>query len=89
MDRPTLPYWVCHKTVHAAKIVLITSPSASGGVFLHLEGIHEPLEVSKDWDKRYMPSVGGYYVQYADGYASYSPQKAFEEGYTRTEEPPR
>lgn len=27
--------------------------------------------------------VGGYYVQYDDGYLSFSPAKAFEEGYTR------
>ena len=29
------------------------------------------------------PHVGGYYVLYEDGYESFSPAKAFEEGYTR------
>ena len=32
---------------------------------------------------RLAPRVGGYYVVYADGYASFSPSKAFEDGYTR------
>jgi len=26
--------------------------------------------------------IGGYYVRYADGYESWSPAEAFEEGYT-------
>ena len=29
------------------------------------------------------PRVGGYYVVYADGYKSFSPATAFEEGYTK------
>lgn len=32
--------------------------------------------------------IGGYYVLYADGYASYSPAKAFEEGYTEIVDSP-
>ena len=32
---------------------------------------------------RYMPKPGDYFVVYDDGYESYSPAKAFEEGYTR------
>jgi len=33
--------------------------------------------------RQHRPEVGGYYVVYKDGYKSYSPAKAFEEGYTR------
>jgi hypothetical protein len=29
------------------------------------------------------PQPGGYFVVYKDGYKSFSPAKAFEEGYTR------
>jgi hypothetical protein len=29
------------------------------------------------------PQVGGYFVEYEDGYESFSPAKAFEGGYTR------
>jgi len=32
---------------------------------------------------KHKPEVGGYYVVYADGYKSFSPAQAFEEGYTR------
>lgn len=32
---------------------------------------------------KHKPSVGGYYVVYADGYTSFSPADAFENGYTR------
>jgi hypothetical protein len=32
---------------------------------------------------KHKPVVGGYYVVYADGYESFSPAQAFEEGYTR------
>ena len=28
-----------------------------------------------------MPVIGDYFVRYADGYESWSPRKAFEEGY--------
>ena len=35
---------------------------------------------------RYVPVPGDYYVVYDDGYKSVSPQKAFEEGYTRVGE---
>jgi hypothetical protein len=30
---------------------------------------------------KHKPQVGGYYVLYKDGYASFSPASAFEEGY--------
>jgi hypothetical protein len=29
------------------------------------------------------PRPGGYFVEYADGYRSFSPAEAFEAGYTR------
>ena len=37
----------------------------------------------KDGPNASEPLVGGYYVRYADGYESWSPAKAFEEGYTQ------
>ena len=39
--------------------------------------------VSREFMFKHKPEVGGYFVQYADGYKSFSPAKAFEEGYTR------
>ena len=49
-----------------------------------------PIEVDADWccekikfDNPDQPDDCGYYIAYADGYRSWSPSKAFEEGYTR------
>lgn len=42
-----------------------------------------PFLVPPAFVAKHKPEVGGYFVQYADGYQSYSPAKAFEEGYTR------
>jgi hypothetical protein len=39
--------------------------------------------VDADYVAKHKPHAGGYYVQYADGYTSFSPAQAFEEGYTR------
>lgn len=82
-----LPCWRCHKVVGAAKITGIgTTESARGGhkvYWLHLEGVDQPIEMPSEWMKWHRPKVGGYLVAYPDGYQSYSPAKAFEEGYTR------
>jgi hypothetical protein len=71
-----LPRYKCHKVVRAAKIVAIDF-----GTRLDLMP-HGVVEVDPNWvtDKR--AQVGGYYVVYEDGYASFSPAKTFEDGYT-------
>ena len=75
-----LPRWKCHKEVSASKIKEIASET--GGAVLHLqEG--GPVTVNLLWLDRHRPKAGGYYVLYNDGYASFSPAEAFEEGYTR------
>lgn len=38
--------------------------------------------VTHGWAEKFEPHTGGYFVMYQDGYSSFSPQKAFEEGYT-------
>ena len=38
--------------------------------------------VSTEFISKHKPEVGGYFVVYNDGYESFSPAKAFEEGYT-------
>lgn len=42
-----------------------------------------PFAVGEEYMDKHNPQVGGYYVVYADGYKSWSPAQAFEEGYTR------
>jgi hypothetical protein len=41
------------------------------------------IEVDQEYVSKHKPEAGGYFVVYADGYKSFSPAKAFEDGYTR------
>ena len=49
-------------------------------------GDNPPIPVTTNWYRKHDPEDGGYYVIYEDGYASYSPAKAFEAGYTAVPE---
>lgn len=51
------------------------------GATLRLEG-DETVKVSVGYLSKHQPSVGGYFVLYEDGYASWSPADVFEAGYT-------
>lgn len=77
-----LKVYQCHKQVEAAKIVNIainlTVPHTQP--VLHFEG-GAFVAVTENFILKHKPEVGGYYVKYADGYESFSPAKAFEEGY--------
>ena len=82
-----LPRYKSHKTVWALKIKAITI--VPGGDenninwYLHPDDIgYGPVAVTNEWRIKFAPQAGGYYVQYKDGYASYSPATAFEEGNT-------
>lgn len=75
-----LPEYVCHKIVRAALIVAI---AFKGDNLYRLALEHSAhVDVSKLWVTTKNPQAGGYFVQYEDGYSSYSPAQAFEEGYT-------
>lgn len=91
-----MPLYQSHKRVRALKIKqVIKHPhpdpqhdrakfeesSELAGVHLCFEGA-APLYVTPEWYRRHEPQAGGYYVVYEDGYASFSPAKAFEESYT-------
>lgn len=85
---PVLPRWKCHKEVDAAKILTIEmAPAdqerrfAGGDWLLRMEGGETVVVGHEAYVNRHNPKVGGYYVRYADGYDSYSPAAAFEEGY--------
>lgn len=85
---PVLPRWQCHKIVRAAQIVRLEQVEQGG--WRMTVGVLGPrvedltaLRIEGDWYRKHQPSVGGYYVIYDDGYASYSPAEAFEAGYTR------
>jgi len=85
-----LPRWKSHKEVHAFKITKIVrdgegeNRETDGSATLyHDEGYFMPVKVDAEYMRKHKPQVGGYYVQYNDGYKSWSPAEAFEEGYTR------
>lgn len=88
-----LPQYKCHKVVHAVKIKAIaykpnpdetgrSAASSYGAVIAPEETSILPFDVPAEFVNKHNPHVGGYYVVYEDGYASFSPANAFEEGYT-------
>ena len=95
----TMPRYQCHKKVWALKIKSVIKhahpdPQADDAAFeasdkfagAHLfpaEEGYAPIPVDADWYRKHKPQPGGYYIIYDDGYASYSPAKAFEDGYTK------
>jgi hypothetical protein len=88
-----MPRYQCHKKVWALKIQNITrhaypeetpiEESAPSLTLTFADPGYAPMEIDHKMITRYMPVPGDYYVVYDDGYKSFSPAKAFEEGYTR------
>lgn len=77
-----MPRYECHKIVHALKIGSIAH-APDGVITIEPSDMrYSRFEISREWYDKHRPDVGGYYVVYADDYKSYSPAKAFEEGYT-------
>ena len=74
----------CHKEDHAGKITSITIHQMGAELVLE-DG--QKLDVPTSWLNRHDPKAGGYYVLYEDGYASWSPSQAFENGYTEMTSP--
>src|SRR5258708_7161230 len=73
-----LPRYQSHKKVWALKIKDVTGCSITPA-----DAGYAPFIVDHTMYARYTPVAGDYYVVYQDGYKSFSPAKAFEEGYTR------
>ena len=83
-----MPRYRCHKEVWALKIADIgyhgdSVHGTTGARITPADNGHEPFEVSGEYMRKHNPHTGGYYVVYSDGYTSFSPATAFEEGYTR------
>lgn len=76
---PEMPQYQSHKIVRAAQITGIEPQSATGLTGLILGELRAVMGL--DWMRHFAPEVGGYLVEYSNGYVSYSPAKAFEEGY--------
>ena len=78
-----LPRYRCHKEVRAAKITGFRDNGNPDMPDLLLGEIGGVVTLLPDWHAKHNPQVGGYYVEYDDGYKSYSPAAPFETGYTR------
>lgn len=86
-----MPKYQCHKTVYALKIKTIVCDAeiARGrktdwsATITPEDSRYAPFKVDADYLQRHAPVAGGYYVVYEDGYTSFSPAKAFEDGYTK------
>jgi hypothetical protein len=85
-----LPRYKCHKEVRALKIAEVQDPTEAGSesdgsrLLVPVESDrYLPIRVDGNYVNKHNPEAGGYYVVYQDGYTSYSPAKAFEEGYSR------
>lgn len=82
------PLYKCHKVVPAFKILRIAKGASEvpgEPDFYNLwptDHDLDPVEVSQAWHAKHQPQEGGYVVFYKDGYTSFSPAKAFEDGYT-------
>ncbi|RWB66628.1 MAG: hypothetical protein EOQ49_28310 [Mesorhizobium sp.] len=86
MNCQEMPRYQCHKKVWALKIASIEIDPATGGAWIVPEdSYYARFKTHDGWAIRYKGGDDdlGYYVVYDDGYASWSPSKAFEDGYTR------
>lgn len=83
-----LPRYKCHKEVWALKLrsVAFDHPLCvlPGDALLTPEDTtYAPFLVRREYTEKHKPTAGGYYVVYKDGYKSFSPAYAFEDGYAR------
>lgn len=86
-----MPRYKCHKQVWALKIKAIKldgedepdRETDGSAMVTPVENGYAPFRVDVHYMRKHRPEIGGYYVVYDDGYKSFSPAKAFEDGYTR------
>lgn len=85
-----MPQYQSHKKVWALKIQELRMDGEDGGAFItpDEEGFTK-FRVSAEYVRKNFHGlevrqiIGGYFVQYEDGYQSFSPEKAFLQGHTR------
>lgn len=74
----------CHKKVKAQKIsrIDLVFDTRTAQVYnIQFEG-GGFVDVDGSWVDQHQPRPGGYFVIYSDGYQSFSPEGAFEDGYS-------
>lgn len=80
-----MPKYKSHKTIWALKIAAIEFDRDGSAKIAPSDKGYATVNTKPDFRSRFKGSDTdlGYYVVYSDGYQSWSPTKAFEEGYTR------
>ena len=76
-----IPQYRSHKVVGALKIKEVAGNADFSATLYFEDDNYAPIDVDKEYVGKHRPQAGGYYVRYADNYESWSPAKAFEEGY--------
>lgn len=76
-----LPKYNCIKQVRAFKIKDIIDFPMQIRCLIPEDDNCNSIIVPIEYLRKHNPQIGGYYVKYEDGYESFSPAKAFEEGY--------
>lgn len=78
-EQPEWPTYICHKQVKALEIRAV---DLAHGLITPADKRYAAFYVGSDYLHRHKPEAGGYFVRYSDGYESFSPKEAFEQGYT-------
>lgn len=81
-----MPRYQCHKKVWALKIAAIEFPSEGGvAIIAPSDAGFAAFPSGPDYRSKFKGDEHdlGYFVVYKDGYQSWSPTVAFEDGYTR------
>jgi hypothetical protein len=84
-----MPKYQCHKIVHALQIATIVKDgygedreTDGTAIMTPVDSRFAPIKLTAQFMQKHKPEEGGYLVVYEGGYQSFSPQKAFEDGYT-------
>jgi len=80
-----MPRYKCHKEVWALKISAMEIHEDESATIIPADEGYGTFTTPPGWGTSFLGSEDdpGYYVVYKDGYKSWSPSDAFEEGYTR------
>lgn len=80
-----MPKYKCHKEVWALEIDAIEVHEDKSATIAPVDSRYAPFKTEAGWANAFKGSEEdkGYYVVYKDGYKSWSPKKAFEEGYSK------
>lgn len=88
-----LPIYKSHKLVRAIKIGALEIHKDGSARIAPADFLYAPFDTAPGWGNRFNTNQTeesedlGYWVLYDDGYESWSPTKAFEEGYSLVQPP--